>query len=287
MIQSKQVQIPVSNQSVIAATLFIPEEKIHGAVMIGPATGIKRGFYTHFATYLAENGYAVITYDNQGIGDSLQGNVKDCKVSLQDWGYQDQTLVMEYLRTEYPDVRYHLIGHSAGGQLVGLMRNWKLISSMFNVACSSGNTSNLNYPFKVKGLFFMHVFIPVCNLLFGHTRTDWVGMGEPLPKRVAAQWSEWCRGQGYVKTAFGKTITQHWYDEIDFPSVWLNAPDDGIAVDENVDDMISVFPKLKAKRINLDPANYNVKEIGHMKFFSRKNNVLWELALNWLKEHTK
>lgn len=286
MIQSNNIQIPISGQSVIAATIYKPENTIQGAVIIGPATGIKRSFYTHFATYLAENGYAVVTYDNQGIGDSLKGNVKDCTVSLQDWGYQDQPAVLDYLKKEIPGVRYHWIGHSAGGQLVGLMRNWNLISSMFNVACSSGNTSHLQYPFKFMGLFFMHLYIPLNNLLFGRTRSDWIGLGEQLPKRVAAQWSEWCRGKGYVQTAFGKTVTEHWYHDIDFPALWLNASDDDIAADANVDEMISVFPKMKAKRLKLDPADYGLKEIGHMKFFSRKSKVLWGFALDWLKKHS-
>jgi len=132
----------------------------------------------------------------------------------------------------------------------------------------------------------MHLFIPLNNLLFGFTHTDWIGLGEPLPKKVAAQWSEWCRGQGYVKTAFGKTVTEHWYDEVDLPSLWLNAPDDDIAVDANVEDMISVFSKLKAERLTLIPADYGLKEIGHMKFFSRKSKVLWEIALDWLKKQT-
>jgi len=50
--------------------------------------------------------------------------------------------------------------------------------------------------------------------------------------------------------------------------------------------MLSVFPKLKAQTLTLNPHDYGLKEIGHMKFFSKKSDGLWPLALNWLNKHS-
>jgi len=44
----------------LAATLYTPIRAIKGAVLLGPATGIKRQFNANFSTYLAKNGYGVI-----------------------------------------------------------------------------------------------------------------------------------------------------------------------------------------------------------------------------------
>ena len=192
---------------------------------------------------------------------------------------------MYFLKIYFPNTKYHLIGHSAGGQLIGLMHNAKEISSMFNFACSSGRIKNMKFPFLLQAKFFMNVFIPLNNLVFGYTKTHWVGMGEPLPKNVAQEWKDWCNGKGYVKTAFGKTIHKHWYDELTLPSLWLNATDDNIAINENVKDMLEVFTQLKADTMTLEPKAYQMKEIGHMKFFSKNNKKLWEIALNWLNKH--
>jgi predicted alpha/beta hydrolase len=70
------------------------------------------------------------------------------------------------------------------------------------------------------------------------------------------------------------------------PSIWVNATDDDIANNANVADMLSVFPKLKAQTLTLNPHDYGLKEIGHMKFFSKKSDGLWPLALNWLNKHS-
>jgi len=267
----------------LAATLYAPAA-LKAAVMIAPATGIKRGFYNAFATHLAENGYGVICFDNRGIGDSQQGPIRHSKASLVAWGQQDMPAALRTLQHHFPATTYHLVGHSAGGQLLGLMENGKAIASMFIFAASSGSLRNMHLPFSVKPKFFLNVFIPMNNALLGHTRSHWVGMGEPLPKMVAAQWTKWCNGQGYVATDFGKAIPHHHnhFADIAIPSKWLHATDDDIANYANVQDMIRVYAKTDAHIVTLDPKALGYKEIGHMKFFSSKYNRLWNHATEWL-----
>lgn len=286
MIKEKTIEIICldNNNSKLVGTVYFPVSEIKGAIMIGPATGIKRKFYANFAKYLAENNYGVITYDNNGIGDSVNGDLKSDKSSLQSWGEKDMPNVFNMLKKTFPNTKYHLIGHSAGGQLVGLIPNCNEFTSMFNFACSSGSIRNMKMKFKLKAKIFMDIFIPLNNFLFGYTNAQWVGMGEPLPKMVAQEWSKWCNGTGYVKTAFNKTIRTHWYNEISFPSMWVNATDDDIANNKNVEDMISVFPRISSETLTLNPKDYNLKEIGHMKFFTKENKILWDISLKWLNK---
>ena len=48
-------------------------------VLICPATGITQQFYHHFASWLAEQGYAVLVFDFRGIGESLHEPLKSRK----------------------------------------------------------------------------------------------------------------------------------------------------------------------------------------------------------------
>jgi predicted alpha/beta hydrolase len=282
---STDVKITCVDQFAIAATIYSPKKSLKGAILIGPATGIQRQFYASFAAFLAEHGYGVITFDNRGIGGSLIGSVSESDASLQCWGEKDMPAVLEQLKTTFPNTKYHLIGHSAGGQLVGLMHNAKDFTSIFNFASSSGQLKNMSGTYAIKAHFFMNFFIPLSNTLYGHTKSQWLGMGEPLPKVVAQQWREWCNSEGYVKASFGKTIHSHFYDDLSTPSMWVNADDDDIAIDANVEDMLSVFTKINAEKLTLSAGDYALDEIGHMKFFSRKSQVLWIHALNWLEKH--
>jgi len=284
--KQQHIKIDCADKTQLAATLYTPEKQPKGAILFGPATGIKRQFYTGMATFLAENGYAVLTFDNRGIGESLNGTIKQSDASLQCWGEQDMPAALNALQQAFPDTQYHFIGHSAGGQLLGLMHNAHQLSSIYNYACSSGSLRNMKMPYYAKAQLFMNVFIPVSNLIFGHTKSQLMGMGEPLPSAAASQWRQWCNGQGYIKTVLGKSIVQHYYDDIDVPSMWVNATDDDIAITENVRDMISVFSKMQAQTLTLHPQEHDLKEIGHMRFFSRKSQPLWQHTLDWLAQHT-
>ncbi|TWX44903.1 alpha/beta hydrolase family protein [Colwellia hornerae] len=283
---SDEVIITCGDGVKIIGTLFKPHQTLKGAVLIAPATGIKRQLYIRFAQYLAKSGYVVLTFDNRGIGESLAGKVKHSTVSLQCWGEQDMPAALDFLMTRFPLINYHLIGHSAGGQLIGLMNNARHISSVFNVSSSSGCLKNMSFPFIISANFFMNIVIPLSNFIFGHTKAQWFGMGEPLPKQVARQWQKWCNGQGYVKTAFGKTVHQHLYNELAMPAIWVNASDDHIANDINVADMISVFPKMQAQTLTLNKEDYDLDEIGHIKFFSRNSQALWKHTTDWLALHS-
>jgi predicted alpha/beta hydrolase len=289
----KELQITCADQVQLAATVFTPPQNqpLKSAILVAPATGVKRRFYSKFAAWLSTNGYAVITFNNRGIGDSLHGRLRDCKASIVDWGALDMPAVLSELHRQFPEANsYHIVGHSAGGQVVGLMHNVTdevgdtTITSMFNVSCSSGSVKNMQFLFGLQASWFLNMFIPISNQIFGYSNTQWLGMGGPLPYNVGRQWREWCNAEGYVKTAFGREVEQHWYDQLSCPSIWIHSTDDGIANVANVKDMLSVHSKSfqdKAKIVALVPADYELKEIGHMKFFSHESKVLWEIALEW------
>lgn len=282
---SKDIAIVCSDSTRLAATLFLPQSSAKGAIMIGPATGIKRQFYHAFATYLCEQGFGVITFDNRGIGESAHSTVSKSNASLVKWGEQDMPAVLETLKVTFPNVHYFLVGHSAGGQLLGLMHNVHDLTAFCNFGSSSGSLRNMRKSYLLKAHFFMNFYIPVSNLLFGHTKSQWVGMGEPLPKKVARQWQQWCNGSGYVKTAFGNDVKTHHYDNMTLPSKWMLATDDDIANIANVHDMISVFPNMEAEVEELEPQAHGVSEIGHMKFFSRKCQHLWPKVSDYFNQY--
>ena len=281
--KKENVRVKCSDDFELAATLYRPE-KIAGAIMIAPATGIKKEFYNSFAVFLAAHNYGVVCFDNRGVGESVRGSINEIDASLVNWGRLDMPAVLDCLISEFPNQKYHIVGHSAGGQLVGLMHNAKVLSSMFNFACSSGCIRKMPFPFKFSAHFFLGFFISVSNFLFGRTQSQWVGMGEPLPRKVGQQWRKWCYGKGYVETEFGDEVNSHLYDELDMDSLWLYATDDPIANLENVKDMIRIFPKIKSKIVKLDPKAYCKKQIGHMGFFRSKNKELWSMALEWFED---
>jgi predicted alpha/beta hydrolase len=268
----------------LSGTRYQPQQA-KAAIMIAPATGIKRQFYNSFAQFLLENNFGVITFDNRGISESIGKSINSSNASLTNWGKLDMPAVLETLKTSFPNVDYHLIGHSAGGQLVGLMNNARDLKSLFNFGSSSGSLHYAKYPFKLKSAFWMNCYIPMSNFIFGHTKSQWVGMGEPLPKNVASEWRRWCNGKGYVAVDLDTKIKTHLYKDLALPSLWLHAEDDDIANEDTVKDMVRVYSKIQYQVITLKPRDFDFKNIGHMSFFRTKKKVLWHFALDWLNKN--
>ncbi|MEM7645334.1 MAG: alpha/beta fold hydrolase [Pseudomonadota bacterium] len=278
-------KITCQDQRELAATVFRPTGPLRGAILIGGATGIRRVFYRHFSQALCENGYGILTFDFRGVGDSSLQNPKKDRADIIQWGERDLNDAFGELMKEFPSTKYHLIGHSAGSQLTGLMKNHPHLQSQVSVAGSTGNINNMKAPFWWSAQFFMRVFIPLSNLLFGYSKLDLVNMGQPIPKRVGQQWCEWCLSTGYIRAGLGHEIKSHFYDKVSIPILWLNATDDPIANNENVQEMIELHPNAKSETKTLDPKEIGIKEIGHMKFFSQKNKSLWPVVFEWIEKH--
>lgn len=282
--QESEISIQCEDGFELAGTIFVPTSTAKSTVMIAPATGIKRQFYNAFSKHLCKNGFVVLTFDNRGIGGSRGESINLPSISLVNWGRLDMTAVLEYLKHNYSGIEHHLIGHSAGGQLVGLMKNAHNLKSIFNFGSSSGSLYYTRFPFKLKSYFWLNLYIPLSNLVFGHTKSEWLGMGEALPKKVSTEWARWCNGKGYVAVDLDTKITSHFYSELVLNTLWVHATDDEIANYENVKDMVRVYSRIKSEILTLSPKDYGFKDIGHMKFFSSKKRELWSLTTKWLNK---
>lgn len=266
----------------LGGTLFIPETP-KALVLVCSATGVRQQFYWSFAEWLTTRDFAVLTFDYRGIGASLNGrSVRHSKASKQDWGASDMPAALDYLAHRFPGLPIHLVGHSAGGQLIGLMPNHQRLSRVVTVASSSGYLGNLAPGLRPIGTILLKAYIPIFAKLLGFIPVRWMGWGEDLPAKVALQWATWCSNPGYVQNSFGAEISEHFYKELDMPTLWITATDDPIATPDNVDDMLRLLENAPVTRRRIDPVDFDLKKIGHIDFFRKRNAELWPMVTDWL-----
>ncbi|MCB0326766.1 MAG: alpha/beta fold hydrolase [Bdellovibrionales bacterium] len=284
-VSQKNIQIECLDQRRISGIVYLPAQAPKAAVLIAPATGITKEFYTYFAQDLCQQGYGVLVFDFRGVGESIEGKLCQDNSSIVDWGQLDLSAALDQLQIEFPETSYHLIGHSAGAQLSGLTNSKTKLTSQFCFAGSTGRLKNMKMPFWIKAQFFMRVFIPLSNVIFGYAKLELMGMGHSIPKKVANQWSRWCRTEGYIKAGMGRDFEQHHYAQIEHPMFWVHASDDFIANRKNVEEIVAIHPKASSEILTLEPKEYGCREIGHMNFFRRSYSTLWPLAYEWLAKH--
>ncbi len=256
-----------------------------GAVMICCATAVRQQFYFPFARWLCDKGYNVLTLDYRGIGESMDApTVKESPARKQDWGELDMPAALDWLQQTHPNMKKHLVGHSAGGLLFGLMPNYKQLSSIVSVGCSTGYVQEISMPDKLVARAMLSIYFPATIKMFGYLPAKKLGLGEDLPAGVASQWAHWCSNPGYVSNAFDKDIEKHYFNDVTAPMVVLNMKDDAIASQANVNALHKLFPKTQLNKVTLDPKDYGLGVVGHMGFFRSANSKLWTNVTEWLEK---
>jgi predicted alpha/beta hydrolase len=252
-------------------------------ILICPATGITKSFYHSFAEWLNQQGYRVLSFDFRGIGQSLHGELKDSNASINDWGLLDIPAAIETLLNRTQAEKVIILGHSVGGQLLGINPHYNKVAKVVAIAGSTGHVKGLKGKTKLLAPLMFNVIFPVSSLFKGYGATQFIGMGENLPKNVAKQWAEFCSKPGYVMNAIGKSIYNDYHQEINCPITSIWASDDEIATRANVKDLLRLYPNATTHLIELNPKKHGYKQIGHMSMFKKSHHKLWPILENELK----
>lgn len=263
----------------LSTTLIKPDNDTpKAAVLMFPATGIKRHYYLPFSEWLAEQGYVVLATDFRGIGESRNGkHIREFTDGLQAWGELDMPAIVDWMSAQYPELKLNLVGNSAGGQMVGLLPNHGKIDKVVSVAGSSGYVKKIKMPLWVVSNTLFRYCMPLLIKMKGYAPMNTFGMGQDLPPQMGLDWSRWCSSKGYLSTDFGTKIKQHWFDQTTMPIHWLSATDDPIATEHNVKDMARLSPAKNNTFQRVKPSELGYKSIGHITMFGRNKDKFWPL----------
>lgn len=269
----------------LAATLFEAVGDRKGVVLVNSATAVKRTFYAKFAGWLAGQGYDVVTYDYRGIGGSRpQGSFRSFTGTLTEWATQDMAGAIDWACRERKVDRVRVIGHSIGGQLLGMAPNADKIAAALCVASQSGEWRLWPTAFgKAKMLVWMYAALPAVGAALGYVPGK-LGMGEDLPNTVAREWARWCRTRGYLLG--DDTSRRALYERITVPLLAISFSDDDYAPKETVDAWLGFFPRANKAHWHRSPRDAGTKAVGHFGFFrSTGQQTLWPQAAEWLSHH--
>lgn len=246
-------------------------------ILICPATGITKTFYNNYATWLTEQGHDVLVFDFRGIGESLHGPLKQSTASIAQWGQLDIPAAIDTLINKTQAAQVIILGHSAGGQLLGIVPNYNKVAKVVAVSGSTGHVKDLKGRTKLLAPVMFNIIFPIARYTLGYGPTNAIGMGENLPKDVAREWAQFCSKPGYVLNALGKTVQQDFHAQVNCPITAVWSTDDEIATKANVKDLLRLYPNAPTDMIELNPKATGHKAIGHMLMFKSSHKNLWPI----------
>jgi len=280
-----EVMISTKDGLRLSASLFTPKDAPKAGIVINSATAVKQSYYESFAKFLVSHGYQVLTYDYRGIGRSAIENSRDKRLTMQAWGEQDLAAVIDWIKAEQDDLDWHCIGHSVGGQIIGLAANNTYFKSVYCVSVQSGYWKHWQSLNKPRMFAMWYAVVPGLSILLGKVPGVFLG-GESLPEGVARQWAYWGRHKHYIVDGKGKPIREG-FERMDCNMKFLLIDDDqAFAPPKAVQSLESFYKNAKSNIEVINAREHSKKPIGHFGFFRKHHEAgLWTDVIGWMKAY--
>jgi predicted alpha/beta hydrolase len=272
-------EIAASDGQKIAARFFVPEGNPRGSALIVSAMGASQDYYQPFAAWLAKQGLVAATFDYRGTGLSRSQNLRGFKADIFDWARLDCAAMIDALADLQPGRPLYWIGHSLGGQILGLVPNRDRIAKAVTIAAGSGYWREIVPSFRLKAWWLWYVVTPVALPLCGFFPGKALRKVGDLPKGVMAQWRRWCLNREYSVGAEGDAIRAQ-YASVRTPIVSLSFSDDEMMSVRNMESIHGFYASAPRRMKRIAPQDVGVRRIGHFGFFrSSFEASLWQRHL--------
>lgn len=266
----------------LAASEFKPTESNGRVVIINGATGVLRKYYQAYAEFLCARGFTVISYDFRGIGDSKKSQPGAKSVTMINWGRIDMDAVLTWSKAQYPTSRVLGVGHSIGGQLLGITPNNNRYSSFLNIASQQIYWKNWVLKDQPLSILFFYGVLPLFYSVKGGL-PKWVLGSEYLPNKVIRDWSRFGRKPFYTDHQ-GNELHQGYQAYRGNMRFYAMADDRRFAPPSCVKALQQHFTNASSDMVVIQPKKVGMKAIDHFGFFKRSmTKSVWQETSDWLQ----
>jgi predicted alpha/beta hydrolase len=281
-----KVTVTTSDGFDLHATAYGDSKRARAGLLIASAMGVEQKYYADFAHWLAARGFWVVTFDYRGVGNSrpaaYRQSLRGFKSDVMTWARSDCSAVVDWMGARLAGRPLGWIGHSLGGQILGLVERPERIAAMLSVAAGNGYWRDYVPGLRRIAPLLWYAVVPATLAIFGYFPGRLLRMIGDLPSGVMRQWRSWCMQPDYL---FGVEDPRFrvTYAGLTQPILSLSFTDDEYLSERNIDSLHAFYSGAAREMRRLAPADIGVDRIGHFGFFRRRHGErLWPLALDWL-----
>lgn len=269
----------VTPDGVTLSGRLFPADAPRAVVVLAPALGVPQPYYAKFARHLAAEGFAALTFDYRGVGDSAQRDLVGDTTTLRQWGEDDVAAAISEAERVAAGLPVLLVGHSFGGQVLGLAPVHGRLAGAVVVGAQLGWTGYFPLPQRVGMELLFRVVAPAACRVWGYA-PGWLGLGVDLPSGVVEEWGRWLLSRNYLLDHVPESDRA--FAEIDFPVRVIAIADDGYAPVAAVQALAAQIPSAVCE--TWEPGAFGLREIGHFGFFRATGLPLWGRVVDDLRE---
>jgi predicted alpha/beta hydrolase len=201
---------------------------------------------------------------------------------MSDWAALDVTAAVTWMRERYRSLPLNYIGHSFGGQALGLLANNNEVSRALLIAAQAGYWKLMAAPERYRVYLMLNFVGTPLTRLMGYA-PGWSGLGLDLPKGVFQQWVGWVMSERYLFDDPALKALAN-FSRFEGAMCAMCFSDDPWATKPAVELLCSGFTSIKPEILTVAPADVGATKIGHFGFFRPEHrNTLWRGAAEWIQ----
>jgi predicted alpha/beta hydrolase len=270
-----------SDGALLRGRIVRPGGTPRAALVIHGATGAPAGFYRAFAEWAArDRDLAVLTYDYRDFGSSQRRPLRRSRATLADWGRHDQAAALAALARMYPATELWVLGHSVGGLWMGWHEAMGRVSRAITLGAGLTHVTDHPWRYQWKARVFWSAPVRALAAVAGYLPGRMVGLGADLPRGVYEDWRRWCTTRGWHLSDVGRTLPLPDPARVTARLRMIAVADDDLVPPEAVWRARALYPEAMKEQKVLRPADFGLRDIGHIAPFTRRNAVLWPAILD-------
>ncbi|AWL29674.1 alpha/beta fold hydrolase [Acinetobacter defluvii] len=276
---TEQVSLNALDGYVLNGVIYSPTiVTIKAKIILASATGVPQGFYRRFSEYMTQYGYQVLTFDYRGVGASSPKNLKGFEMSYLDWGKLDLAGAIDYFADE--QLPLFVVGHSYGGQALGLTPNHAKVTAMYCFGTGAGWHGYMPLKERLKVQVIWNIVFPPIVAATGYLPWSKFNMGADLPRGVYQQWRKWCKNPTYFFSDPEQAALKDLYAQVKVPIYAVAALDDDWALPNSRHAFMQHYQNAEMHYIDITANRLGLKQIGHMGYFRQGSEAIWDQLLH-------
>jgi len=277
--QSITIEAPEDWQ--LHGMLFESEEVANAnapVVLISGAAAVPHTYYANFARALIENGArAALCYDYRGIGASAGKRFRWRSLKMKDWALLDFPAATASLSERFPGNPLIGLGHSYGGQALGLSGVADRFTRYATVATMSGYWRGLETPWSAW--FQTQILGRTVASVLGYV-PEAISPGTTMPGGVFLDWARWIASPDYFFDDPDVPEIAR-FPDVTLPFLSIGLTDDPWGTRQAVNDFMQRYTQADLRQMWIKPGESGA--IGHLGYFSRRHSsALWPELRNFL-----
>ena len=280
-LREKTITIVAKDGCQLSARWWPGKDASERSVVLSPGMAAPQGYLRWFATYLAGQGWGVLTFDYRGTGTSRNEQLNSV-FTIDDWVDLDLPAVVSEVKHRAKPQFLAVVAHSVSGQLFGQSPVRHHVDGAVFISSQRGIPKLFKGMARLR-IHYAYTVFPLLIHMFGELPISRFTLPQQCPKQGLWPWIRW--GQSGTFTDMSGINVESRFADYKGPLVTITIADDrDYASAASVKALANLYSNADIQFKELIPQDYGLESIGHFGFFHRRApQPMWAQVEAWLR----